>query len=61
MRSLVGKVGGSALELCLEFGWNGVDVVGIGRQVPIHSLEDGATQIVLSYALVTVRGLTVGI
>ena len=42
-------------------GWDEVDAVAIGRQVPIHSLEDGAIRSVLVYALVTVRGLTVGI
>ena len=36
------------------------DVVGIGRQVRIHSPKDGATRMVFSYAVVTVKGLVAG-
>ena len=56
----------ATLGLWLEFGQNELlavirqremDAMGIGRQDPIHSLEHGATRIVLSYALVTLRRL----
>ena len=41
-------------------GRDGVNLeVGIGRQVAIQSLEDGATWSAFAYALVTVKGLTV--